>query len=318
MQEDPRRAAAAGLHVLSPGAPVRWKAASRSRCAPWAGSRPARSRAPSCPPEPTVAQRLVRAKKKDREAGIPYRVPPRRPARGAALRACWRCSYLVFNEGYSVDSGDDLVRVDLCDEAMGLLHAWSTSCCRVRPKCVDCSLLMLLQHSRRATRTDAVGRPRAARGPGPRAMDLRDDRRGASRCSTTHSLSGPRPGPYQLQAAIAALHAQCAPARRHRLAADREPSTCALASSHAEPRGRAEPCRGGGDGRRAWRRTAPGRGARRRPRPLPPVPRHPRRPAPSPRAVARKPGSPPCERWRSSIEPGRARLLEGAARMSSV
>jgi RNA polymerase sigma-70 factor (ECF subfamily) len=154
--------------------------------------------------EPTVAQRLVRAKKKIREAGIPYRVPPHELLE-ERLTGVLAVLYLVFNEGYSATSGDDLVRVDLCDEAIWLTRMVD----RLLPDQAEVRgllALMLLQHSRRATRTDAGGRlvlledqdrARWDHGMIDEGVAVLDD-----------ALALRAPGPYQLQAAIAALHAQ--------------------------------------------------------------------------------------------------------------
>ena len=116
MQEITGRPPAADLHVLPSGA-RRWKRTSRSRCARSAACRP-RDRARFPRPEATIAQRLVRAKRKIRDAGIPYRVPPREllPER---LDGVLAVLYLVFNEGYARHRAT-LVRGDLCDEAIRL------------------------------------------------------------------------------------------------------------------------------------------------------------------------------------------------------
>jgi RNA polymerase sigma-70 factor, ECF subfamily len=157
-------------------------------------------------PEPTLAQRLVRAKRKIREAGIPLRVPPAHllPER---LRSVLGVLYLTFNEGYSATGGETLVRGDLCDEAIRLgklLAALMPD----EPEVLGLLALMLLQDSRRLARS----------GPGGELVLLEDQDR--SLWDRTRIEEGLRvleralslrmPGPYQLQAAIAAVHAEAA------------------------------------------------------------------------------------------------------------
>ena len=154
--------------------------------------------------EPAMAQRLVRAKRKIKDARIPYAVPPDHelPDR---LRPVLATLYLIFNEGYSATSADELVRRDLCREAIRLAGVLATLM-PDEPEALGLLALMLLHDSRRDARVDAGGEPRAAGGPGPRPVGPRADRRGHARWSSARSGAGAR-GPYLLQAAIAAEHA---------------------------------------------------------------------------------------------------------------
>jgi RNA polymerase sigma-70 factor (ECF subfamily) len=154
-------------------------------------------------PEPTLAKRLVRAKQKIRLAGIPYRVPPAHllPERTAAVLAV---VYLVFNEGYAATAGPDLVRDRVCDEAVRLA-ALLAELLPDDPEVLGLQALVLLQHARRASRTDGEG----VLVP----LDEQDratwDRAAidAGLAVLGSALRRERVGPYQLQAAIAACHA---------------------------------------------------------------------------------------------------------------
>ena len=153
-------------------------------------------------PEPTMAQRLVRAKKKIRDARIPYRVP-RDAELPDRLRPVLAVVYLVFNEGYAASSGDALVRRELCDEAIRLARLL-LELMPDEPEVRGLLALMLLIEARRDARVAADGSlvllPEQDRSLWSRA--LIDEGHALVRdCLRTN-----RPGPYQLQAAIAAVH----------------------------------------------------------------------------------------------------------------
>ncbi len=154
-------------------------------------------------PEVTLAQRLVRAKKKIRDAGIPYRVPPDHllPER---LDAVLRVLYLVFNEGYAASSGDALIRRELCAEAIRLGRVL-TDLMPDEPEAIGLLALMLLQDSRRASRIDAAGDLVLLEDQDRSRWDGVEIDEG--RGFVERALRMRRLGPYQVQAAIAAVHA---------------------------------------------------------------------------------------------------------------
>ncbi|HEX5036192.1 MAG TPA: RNA polymerase sigma factor [bacterium] len=155
-------------------------------------------------PEPTLAQRLVRAKAKIRQAGIPYEIP-KREAIAERLEAVQSVLYLIFNEGYSATAGESLVRMDLCAEAIRLTRVL----CGLMPEEPEASgllALMLLQDSRRLARTDARGDLVTLEEQDRSRWDAAEIAEGLALVEGALRLR--RPGVYQLQAAIAAVHAQ--------------------------------------------------------------------------------------------------------------
>jgi RNA polymerase sigma-70 factor (ECF subfamily) len=153
-------------------------------------------------PEPTMAQRLVRAKGKIRDARIPYRIPGEAdlPHR---LRAVLAVVYLIFNEGYTASSGNRLIREDLCAEAIRLGRLL-TELMPGEPEVMGLLALMLLTESRRAARTGPDGGlvPLAEQDRGRWDRDLIAEGQAIVR----QCLQGNQPGPYQIQAAINAVH----------------------------------------------------------------------------------------------------------------
>jgi RNA polymerase sigma-70 factor (ECF subfamily) len=153
-------------------------------------------------PEATMAQRLVRAKGKIRDAAIPYRVPHEADLPGR-LRAVLAVVYLIFNEGYAASAGDDLVRRELCAEALRLGRVLA-ELMPDEPEVLGLLALMLLVSSRRDART----------GDGGELVLLADQDRGRwdrdqiaeGQAIVRRCLRRGRPGPYQLQAAINAVH----------------------------------------------------------------------------------------------------------------
>jgi RNA polymerase sigma-70 factor, ECF subfamily len=157
-------------------------------------------------PEPTMAKRLVRAKGKIAGARIPYRVPPAHllPERTGGVLAVL---YLLFNEGYAASGGPDLIRAQLCDEAIRLARALS-GLMPDEPEATGLLALMLFNHARRHARLDVAGDLITLEDQDRRVWDVAEIEEARARLGA--ALRHRRAGPYQLQAAIAACHADAA------------------------------------------------------------------------------------------------------------
>lgn len=160
---------------------------------------------------PSLAQRIVRAKARIREARIPYQVPSRAemPAR---LKTVLQVVYLVFNEGYSATSGDSLTRPDLSGEAIRLGRLLSQLL--LDPEVLGLLALMLLQESRRPARVSPTGELVLLADQDRSLWNAEHVREGLA--LVTHVLSEPSTGQYALQAAIAAEHAKAPTAAQTR------------------------------------------------------------------------------------------------------
>ena len=154
--------------------------------------------------EPTIAQRIVRAKRTIAEAGVPFEVP-RGEERAARLASVLEVLYLIFNEGYAATAGEDWLRQDLCEEALRLGRVLA-GLMPQEPEVHGLVALMEIQASRARARVNAEGEPILLLDQNRALWDQMLIRRGLAALERVAVLGGG--GPYALQAAIAACHAQ--------------------------------------------------------------------------------------------------------------
>ncbi|MEO8883810.1 MAG: RNA polymerase sigma factor [Devosia sp.] len=156
-------------------------------------------------PEPTIAQRIVRAKRTLAQAGLPFEVP-RGADRDARLASVLEVIYLIFNEGYSATAGEDWLRRELCDEALRLGRILA-GLAPAEPEVHGLVALMEIQASRLAARVGPGGEPILLLDQNRSHWDQMLIRRGLAALAKAEGLDG-RLGPYLLQAEIAACHAR--------------------------------------------------------------------------------------------------------------
>ncbi len=155
--------------------------------------------------EPTIAQRIVRAKRALSDARVPFEVP-RGTERGARLASGLEVIYLIFNEGYAATAGHDWMRQELCEEALRLGRILA-GLAPLEPEVHGLLALMEIQASRFGARTGPDGEPILLLDQNRARWDRLLIRRGLAALALAESLGG-APGPYRLQAAIAACHAR--------------------------------------------------------------------------------------------------------------
>ncbi len=155
--------------------------------------------------EPTVAQRIVRAKRTLAAARVPFELPSA-PDRAARLASVLEVIYLIFNEGYAATTGDDWMRPGLCDEALRLIRILS-GLMPHEPEVHGLAALLEIQASRAAARTSPTGDPILLLDQNRTRWDQLLIRRGLAALAHAETLGGAL-GPYALQAAIAACHAR--------------------------------------------------------------------------------------------------------------
>jgi RNA polymerase sigma-70 factor (ECF subfamily) len=155
--------------------------------------------------EPTIAQRIVRAKRTLSDARVPFEVP-HGDERGVRLASVLEVIYLIFNEGYAATAGHDWMRLELCDEALRLGRILA-GLAPLEPEVHGLVALMEIQASRFGARTGPDGEPILLLDQNRARWDQLLIRRGLAALALAEALGG-APGPYQLQAAIAACHAR--------------------------------------------------------------------------------------------------------------
>ncbi|HEY0468953.1 MAG TPA: RNA polymerase sigma factor [Polyangiaceae bacterium] len=155
--------------------------------------------------EPTIAQRIVRAKRTLAEAKVPFEVPRGREL-AARTSSVLEVIYLIFNEGYSATAGDDLLRPALCEDALRLGRILAELAAD-EPEVHGLLALMEINASRAAARTRASGEPVLLLEQNRADWDQLQIQRGLAALARADALGGP-PGPYRLQASITACHAR--------------------------------------------------------------------------------------------------------------